>query len=91
MTNYYFFLGGSDAEMMEVARALNEAEVPYLNANLGWGAKASRYSDEIAEAAGRGQVPVLVELEVDIDLPEGAVIVDHHGPRAGAFVRGYLK
>jgi len=53
------------------------------DAGLGWGAKASAYGEEIAEAANAGKTPVLVELEVDIDLPEGAVVVDHHGDLSG--------
>lgn len=83
MENYYFFLGGMDAEMVAIRQALDEIEAPYLDAGLSWGTKASHYGDEIAKVACWEMTPILVELEVDIDLPKGAVIVDHHGSRAG--------
>ncbi len=81
--NLVFFLGGADAEMRRIAEVLAEAGIEYHDAGLGWGAAASAYGDAIAEASGAGKTPVLVELEVDCDLPEGVVVVDHHGDRAG--------
>lgn len=56
--------------------------------NLAWGAKRSHYRDALLASLRRGETPVLIELEDD--LPEDAfdrqcaVVVDHHGPRAGA-------
>ncbi len=79
----HFFLGGRDAEMVRIAEILAENGVPFSDAGLGWGAKASAYGAAIAEAASKGFVPVLVELEIDCDLPAGTVIVDHHGERSG--------
>lgn len=81
--NVVFFLGGADAEMRRIAAVLKEDGVPFHDAGLGWGAKASAYADAIADAAEAGLQPVLVELEIDIDLPEGAIIIDHHGDRSG--------
>lgn len=78
-----FFLGGDDAEMVAIRDHLKLANVPFVDAGLGWGAKASAYSKQIAKAAQDGFTPVLVELEVDIVLPESTVVVDHHGNRAG--------
>lgn len=86
MKMYKFFLGGADREMAQIReRLLGEAGVgaTFEDAGLRWGAKASAYGDKIAEAARDGFTPVLVELEVDCDLPKGTVVVDHHGKRSG--------
>jgi len=80
--SFCFFLGGKDAEMVEIASLLATAGEWMVNKNLGWGAKASAYAAEILEAVRKGLTPVLVELEVDFELPTGAVVVDHHGARA---------
>jgi len=80
---YHFFLGGRDAEMVRIAEVLTEVGVSFLDAALGWGAKASAYgTPQISETAANGFTPVIVELEVDCDLPEGTVVVDHHGDRS---------
>ncbi len=59
---------------------------------LGWGAKASAYRDEIRTAIAEGWVPVLIELEDDlgltrggesIDQPSGVIFIDHHSSSAG--------
>lgn len=83
MKKYKFFLGGQDREMAEIKRHLENDNTPFEDAGLKWGAKASAYGDKIAQAARDGFTPVLVELEVDCDLPEGTVVVDHHGARSG--------
>ena len=80
---FYFFLGGADAEMVEIRNFLTERGIPFSDAGLGWGAAASDYGDEIAQVVAEGFAPVLVELEVDVDLPEEAIIIDHHGDLAG--------
>ncbi len=82
MSNFIFFLGGADAEMVEIRKALEAAGAAYSDAGLGWGAKASAYGEEIVKAAAEGKTPVIVELEVDVDLPSGTVNVDHHGDRS---------
>jgi len=93
---YKFFLGGADAEMCCIAEVLAEAGVPFADAGLGWGAHASAYALDIAVAAAGGFTPVLVELDNEfreatewslakesVDLPQGTVVVDHHGSRSG--------
>lgn len=83
---FAFFLGGSDLEMVEIARLIRDhaPDAPLFDAGLAWGAKASDYADAIAAAAASGRRPVLVELAVDMPLPNGALVVDHHGDAAGA-------
>ncbi len=83
MKNYKFFLGGRDLEMVRIAEILAEAGEHFADKGLGWGAKASAYTEEIAAATADGLGVVLVELEIDITVPERTVIVDHHGDRAG--------
>jgi len=82
MKNYRFFLGGRDLEMVAIKSALVAKGVAFDDAGLGWGAKASAYGTRIAESTERGVAPVLVELEIDCDLPEGTIVVDHHGARS---------
>ena len=79
-----FFLGGIDAEMNEIISVLKLHNMEFYNKNLGWGAAASAYKDEIDEAIKNGEMPCLIELEIDISLPQGGVIIiDHHDKRAG--------
>lgn len=82
-SKYVFFLGGKDAEMVHISEKLAEAGMEVVNKNLGWGAKASSYAEEIAATAAAGKLPVIVELEVDIDLPQGTINIDHHNERTG--------
>lgn len=81
--NMVVMLGGNDAEMLAIADACREAGVAVCDKHLGWGAAASAYTDEIAAAVSEGKTPVLVELALDIELPETAIIVDHHNENAG--------
>jgi hypothetical protein len=81
-----FFLGGSDFEMQTI-RALLEETAParFHDKHLGWGARASAYCQEIRHALSVGLTPVLVELQDDLGLDPGrVVIVDHHGEQAGS-------
>lgn len=80
-----FLLGGHDLEMLTI-RELLQAHAPdsFIDKRLGWGALASDYRLEIADALQRGQTPVLVELVDDIGLDGKVIIIDHHGPLAGA-------
>lgn len=85
MERLTFFLGGHDLEMLTI-RQLLERHAPghCHDKGLRWGAKASAYRAEIEAALGRGETPVLVELEDDLGLADKAVVVvDHHGPRSG--------
>lgn len=83
---FAFFLGGRDLEMVEIARLIRDHApgAPLFDAGLAWGAKASDYADAIQAAAASGRRPVLVELALDLPLPDGALVVDHHGDAAGA-------
>ena len=96
MKKLMFFLGGSDAEMVQIEKRLAEAGASFITKGLGWGAHASAYATEITQAFAEGKTIVLVELDnmsapktdwspekVAVVLPEGAIVVDHHGERAG--------
>ncbi len=78
---YVFFLGGHDAEMCEIRNILIHHEQNFFDKELAWGAKASDYKEEMQKVGN--DIPVLIELEIDIPLPEKAIIVDHHGPKSG--------
>lgn len=93
--NYIFFLGGLDAEMVRISEVLAAAGIETVNKNLGWGAHASAYAEEIAAAGAAGKTVVLVELDkqsspktewapekVAVELPDGTIVVDHHGDRS---------
>lgn len=82
-SNLVIFLGGYDAEMLAIADACREAGVTIADKHLGWGASASAYKEEIAQAISEGKQPVLVELTLDIELPASAIVVDHHNENAG--------
>jgi len=77
-----FFLGGHDAEMLEIRNILQRNNIPYFDRQLKWGAKLSEYKDDL-NSLGTDQCPVFVELNLDCPYPEYAVIIDHHGKRAG--------
>jgi hypothetical protein len=78
----YFFLGGKDLEMVRIREILEEAGVPFADGGFNWGAKASSYKNLINEVAQKS-TPVLVELDVDFQLPAGCLVVDHHGNNSG--------
>lgn len=90
----HFFLGGRDLEMVTIRDLLERRGVGrFDDKELGWGAKTSDYEAEIFRALNQGETPVLVELEDDLELPlssDGtakpgeAILVDHHGRRAGS-------
>lgn len=83
-SNVVFFLGGIDAEMMEVRNLLENQGVDFCEKSLcWWNAKASQYKEEIAENLRNGRQVVLVELEDDLNLGNQVVVVDHHNGNAG--------
>ena len=86
MPRLVFFLGGRDLEMLEIRRLLEaHAQGRFHDAGLRWGAKASAYAAAIEASLAAGDAPVLVELEDDLGIdPARKVVVDHHGPAAGA-------
>lgn len=77
LDNYVFFLGGMDAEMAEIKNILEENSLLFYNKNLFWGAKASDYLPEIRNLK-ENQTPVLIELDIDIPIPDNKIIIDHH-------------
>ncbi|NIM15699.1 MAG: hypothetical protein GTO45_27235 [Candidatus Aminicenantes bacterium] len=79
---YTFFLGGLDAEMVTIREILDAKKIPYFDKHLTWGASLSQYKEELM-GLSKGQVPVFVELRLDIDYPEQAIVIDHHNERAG--------
>lgn len=76
--NMVVFAGGYDGEMVEIINICREAGVEIFDKHLGWGAAASAYSEEIAAAVSEDKQVVLIELALDIELPETAIVVDHH-------------
>ncbi len=82
-SNMVVMLGGYDAEMLAIADACREAGVAVCDKHLGWGAAASAYTDEIAAAVSEGKQPVLVELNLDIEVPANAIVIDHHNESSG--------
>lgn len=79
--SYFFLLGGIDLEMLEIVQLLDEHKIGYRNKNLSWGAKASDYATEISHLSKDSKIPVLVELGLDIEIPDKAIIIDHHNER----------
>jgi len=83
---HHFFLGGNDLEMEAIRQLLQVVGVPperVHDKKLGWGASASDYREEIRELP-EDAIPVLIELENDLDPPAASMeIIDHHGTRAG--------
>ncbi|HED38145.1 MAG TPA: hypothetical protein ENI76_07870, partial [Ignavibacteria bacterium] len=78
--NFIFFLGGYDLEMITIREILEENEQEYIDKNLKWGAKLSEYKDKLAELH-HNEIPVLIELTLDIPAPKNATIIDHHNEK----------
>jgi len=82
LMNDIFFLGGHDAEMLEIKNILEKENIPYFDRQLKWGAKLSEYQTEL-NSLNKEQIPIFVELKLDCPYPDNAVIIDHHDLRAG--------
>lgn len=80
--DFHFFLGGQDLEMTEIAKMLATNGQPFDDAQMQWGAAASKYGDRISQVTATGKTPVLIELAEDVDLPKNTILVDHHGARS---------
>lgn len=80
--DFIFFLGGHDAEMLEIRDILKSRDIPFFDKGLSWGAKLSEYRGEL-ESLTDDQLPVFVELGLDRDYPERAINIDHHDERSG--------
>jgi hypothetical protein len=85
MNRYAIFLGGRDLEMETIREAvLCNGQASLHDKRLGWdNSKASAYEEEIGTAVRSGFTPVTVELEPDTELPDGTILIDHHGKRSG--------
>lgn len=81
--SYIFFLGGHDLEMLTIRDLLNKHKHTYIDKNLDWSPKASIYKTEIREALSKHKIPVLIEIEDDVDLGDAAIHIDHHGEQSG--------
>lgn len=79
---HVFFLGGYDLEMVTIKQILEERKERFFDKHLEWGTKASAYKNEIEKLLSY-QIPVFVELEIDIAVPRSYLIIDHHNERSG--------
>jgi hypothetical protein len=80
--NFVFFLGGHDLEMDTINDLLLTKGYIPNDKKLSWGCKASAYKEELCNLKP-AQVPILIELEIDVDLPTKAIIIDHHNEKSG--------
>lgn len=80
---YIFFLGGYDLEMVTIKEILEKRKEKFFDKKLSWGAKASSYQSELAILQPE-QIPVLIELGIDIPIPPETIIIDHHNEKSGA-------
>ena len=79
---YVFFLGGYDAEMVTIKAIFDREKIAYLDKHLRWGAALSNYKEELT-GLSKNEIPVLIELLLDIPYPPRTIIIDHHNERAG--------
>lgn len=82
MSRYVFFLGGYDAEMVEIRDILLSRNAQFFDKRLQWGASVSAYKDDIANLSPDA-IPVLIELKLDHPTPTNSIIIDHHDEKAG--------
>ena len=82
MNKLVFFLGGYDAEMVEIRNILKSGNQEVFDKELSWGACLSSYREEIGSLSEK-KIPVFIELKPDCPYPEHAIIIDHHDERAG--------
>lgn len=78
----HFFLGGKDLEMEAIKTILTEKHIPFSDKNLDWGAETSAYSEEIEQVSKAGKTPVLIELSQNSQIPDNAIMIDHHNENA---------
>ena len=79
-----FFLGGYDAEMVEIRNILKKSgDQEVYDKELSWGACLSSYREEIGNLS-EDKIPVFIELKPDCYYPKHAKFIDHHhDERAG--------
>jgi len=73
--NRVFLLGGSDLEMQEIRKLLEQNNQKFIDKNLKWGARLSHYKDEINDY----DEFIGIELQRDILPPANYIEIDHHG------------
>ena len=82
MSKYVFFLGGYDAEMVEIKNILQSRREQLFDKRLSWGAAfLSSYKEEIAKLPSNA-VPVFIELKANCSYPENSRFIDHHDEKA---------
>ncbi|PIQ46620.1 MAG: hypothetical protein COW04_01135, partial [Deltaproteobacteria bacterium CG12_big_fil_rev_8_21_14_0_65_43_10] len=79
---YVFFLGGYDAEMLEIRNTLEERGEWFYDRKLSWGAYLSAYKNEI-DGLSADAIPVFIELKLDVTPPKNFKIIDHHDEKTG--------
>jgi len=77
-----FFLGGYDAEMYEIRKILEQCQQAFYVKHLSWGAKLSSYENEL-NSLSKNEIPVFIELELDIKYPQQSIVIDHHDLDSG--------
>jgi len=82
MPDHIFFLGGRDAEMAAIRDLLDARKLPCYDHHLTWGASLSSYLTQLNNLPADA-VPVMIELNLDCPYPPAAIIIDHHGEKAG--------
>ncbi len=82
MNRCIFFLGGHDAEMLEIRNLLQEKDECFFDKHLSWGALLSAYESEL-KSLPDDIIPVFIELKPDCPYPENAVLIDHHDELSG--------
>ena len=82
MSQHIFFLGGYDAEMIEICNVLQAKGEQFFDKKLPWGACLSAYTAELRSVPFQS-IPVLIELKIDRPCPNHAIIIEHHNEKAG--------
>lgn len=82
MSNYVFFLGGYDAEMLEIKNILAAKDIEFYDKKLTWGAALSAYKEEVSNIHPE-DIPVFIELKADYPYPENSIFINHHDEKAG--------
>jgi hypothetical protein len=87
---YIFFLGGYDAEMKTIKEIFDRDNIPYFDNHLNWGAALSNYRNELRTISSE-EIPVFIELHLNISYPSRAIIIDHHNERAGKYQKTSIE
>jgi len=69
-----FLLGGHDLEMLEIRNILLKEGIHFIDLELQWGARLSRYNSFFQQ----GKIHVSIELIEDTTTPKEYIRIDHH-------------